>query len=163
MKTVVLIRHAKSSWDNIAASDIERPLNDRGKKNAPEMARRLIDKGVKLDALLSSPAKRAKTTAEYFADAHDISRKRIVVVPELYLATRDAFVHAIRNAPGTANTIAVFSHNNGISEFANSLSDTRIDHMPTCAMFAVNCDISDWLDFMPASNNFYFFDYPKSK
>ena len=162
MKTLLLVRHAKSSWDNFSISDEERPLNDRGKKNAPEMAKRLVKKKVMIDAILTSPAKRAKSTAEYFAEEHDLKKSKIKVVPDLYMAGKEAFVKAIRNAPKKADTIALFSHNNGITEFANILSNTRVDDMPTCAVFAVKCPISDWSDFEPGNNEYYFFDYPKS-
>jgi phosphohistidine phosphatase len=161
MKTILLVRHAKSSWENFSVTDEERPLNDRGKKNAPEMAKRLLKKNIRIDAFISSPAKRARTTAEYFADEFGVSKKKIILVPELYMATPVAFVNTIKNAPEDAKTIALFSHNNGITEFANMLSDARIDNMPTCAVFAVQADIHNWQDFQPENNSFYFFDYPK--
>lgn len=161
MKTILLVRHAKSSWENFSVSDEERPLNERGKKNAPEMAKRLLKKNIKIDAFISSPAKRAKTTAEYFAEEYGVSRKKIILIPELYMATASAFINAIQNAPPEANTIAIFSHNNGITDFANMLSEARIDNMPTCSVFAVTADVPDWQSFEPGKTSFYFFDYPK--
>jgi phosphohistidine phosphatase len=74
----------------------------------------------------------------------------------------NAFVKTIREAPARADIIALFSHNNGITEFANILSATRIDHMPTCSVFAVRVDLKEWRDFEPGKAEFYFFDYPKS-
>ena len=162
MKTIILVRHAKSSWDDFSLKDEERPLTDRGKKNAPDMARRLHKKKVPIDAILSSPAKRAKSTADYFAIEYDIAKKKIILVPELYMASSDAFIKTIRNAPEKADSIALFSHNEGITQFANSLSETRIDHMPTCSVFAVKADIGNWNSFEPGKTEFYFFDYPKS-
>ena len=126
------------------------------------MAKRLLKKKVPLDAILSSPAKRAKSTAEYFAKEFDISKKKIILIPELYMASNEAFVKTIKNAPEKADSIALFSHNNGITQFANTLSETKIDHMPTCSVFAVNVDIESWADFEPGNTQFYFFDYPKS-
>jgi phosphohistidine phosphatase len=162
MKTIILVRHAKSSWDNLALKDQDRPLTDRGKKNAPEMAKRLLKKKVPIDAFLSSPAKRAKSTAELFAHEYGVEKNKIITIAELYMANNEAFVKTIRNAPPKADTIALFSHNNGITVFANTLSEMQIDHMPTCSVFAVQSPISNWKDFEPGSNNFYFFDYPKS-
>ena len=162
MKTIILVRHAKSSWDDFSLKDEERPLTDRGKKNAPDMAKRLLKKKIPIDAILSSPAKRAKSTAEYFAKEYDIPKKKIYLIPELYMASNEAFVKTIRNAPEKADSIALFSHNNGITQFANALSETRIDHMPTCSVFAVKADIDSWQQFEPGKNEFYFFDYPKS-
>lgn len=162
MKTITIVRHAKSSWNDITLSDEERPLTDRGRKNAPEMAGRLLKKNIPIDVILSSPAVRALTTAEYFAREYDIKKKKIILVPELYTASHEAFVNTIRNAPEDADSIALFSHNNGITQFANSLSAARIDHMPTCSVFTVKVNIRQWSDFQPGEAEFYFFDYPKS-
>ena len=163
MKTVLLVRHAKSSWDDISLSDFERPLNDRGKKNAPEMAERLLEKGIAIDAFLSSPAKRAKKTAEIFAKAYKQDKEDVLLVPALYEARPDDFLKAIEEAPRNASRIAVFSHNPGITDFANSLTEVKIDNMPTCSVFAVNVKVDDWRDFGNASKEFYFFDFPKNK
>ena len=163
MKTILLIRHAKSSWDDFSLQDEQRPLNERGKKNAPEMAHRLFNTGIEIDAFLSSHAVRARTTAEYFAEAYGVPAKNIQIVPALYLAGREAFIDVVRNAPAEANSIAIFSHNNGITEFANTLSDVRIDDMPTCAIFGVQADIRDWNEFETGKNKFLLFDFPKKK
>jgi phosphohistidine phosphatase len=162
LKTIILVRHAKSSWDDFSLKDEDRPLTHRGKKNAPDMAKRLLKKKVPIDAILSSPAKRAKSTAEYFAKEYDIPQKKIILIPELYMASSDAFVKTIRNAPEKADSIALFSHNEGITQFANSLSEARVDNMPTCSVFAVKVDINDWNEFEPGKAEFYLFDYPKS-
>ena len=71
MKTLILVRHAKSDWGTPSLGDFDRPLNDRGKRDAPVMAQRLLDKKIKIDAFISSPAKRAKKTATVFAEAYD--------------------------------------------------------------------------------------------
>ncbi|MBP8245140.1 MAG: histidine phosphatase family protein, partial [Chitinophagaceae bacterium] len=78
MKKLILVRHAKSDWGNPGLDDIDRPLNERGKKDAPAMASRLLDKGVKIDLIVSSPAKRAAKTARFFAEAYDIKKQDIV-------------------------------------------------------------------------------------
>ena len=84
MKTLFLIRHAKSSWDDTALPDKDRPLNDRGKRDAPKMGKRLAKRDVKPDLILSSPAKRALTTAEIIAKKLDYKLKDIVVDDRLY-------------------------------------------------------------------------------
>ena len=163
MKTVLLVRHAKSSWDDITLSDFDRPLNDRGKKNAPEMAERLIKKDVLIDAFLSSPAKRAKKTAEAFAKAYGQDKDQVILVPSLYEAQHENFLKAIEEAPETASHIALFSHNPGITDFVNSLTEVRIDNMSTCSVFAVKVPIMHWREFRDATKEFYFFDFPKNK
>jgi|SRR6476469_11128414 len=163
MKTLILIRHAKSDWTNAASSDHDRVLNARGKKDAPDMAKRLRDKIEKLDLIVSSSAVRALTTAEAFADEFDIKHKQIQIEPALYLADTDAFFNIIHSLDSKYKKIAIFSHNPGITEFANQLTNVHIDDMPTCAMYAVRADIKDWKDFRPEEKQFYFFDYPKLK
>jgi phosphohistidine phosphatase len=162
LKTIILVRHAKSSRDDLSLKDEERPLNGRGKKDAPEMAKRLRKQKIHIDAFISSPAKRAKDTAEYFAKEYDVKKKKILLEPQLYMAGDNDFVNVIRNAPDEADSIAVFSHNEGITHFANGLSETKIDNMPTSSVFAVKAAIETWKDFQPTGNQFYFFDYPKS-
>ena len=160
MKTLLLIRHAKSSWDAPGLSDIDRPLNDRGKKDAPEMAKRLKKRGLSIDQFISSTAKRARKTAKYFAEEFDVKKDNIKEVEDLYMATAPGFVKTIEDTRNKHDVIALFSHNPGITEFANSLTDTRIDDMPTCGVFAVQANADDWKDFMNAEKKFLFFDYP---
>jgi phosphohistidine phosphatase len=160
MKTLLLIRHAKSSWDAPGLSDADRPLNDKGKKDAPEIAKRLKKRGLDIDLFLSSTAKRARKTAKYFAAEYDQKKEDIKLVEELYTATTPSFVKTIGDTKNKHDVIALFSHNPGITEFANSLTDTRIDDMPTCSVFAVQADAKEWKDFMSAEKKFLFFDYP---
>lgn len=161
MKTVILVRHAKSSWDDHTISDFDRPLNDRGKQDAPEMADRLQKKLKKIDAFISSPAKRAKKTAAIFANAFDVEKEEVILKDELYLANEKAFFDVISKLPESMNIIAVFSHNPGLTDFANALTDEiRVDNVPTCGIFAVSCEGS-WQSFKDSLRKFLFFDYPK--
>ena len=162
MKTLLLIRHAKSSWDDITMPDFERPLNERGKKDAPEMATRIRQKPVEIDLFVSSPAKRAKRTARYFAEEFKTDKDEIMYVEELYGAGPAVFEKTVTSLPDKHNTVAIFSHNPGITEFANSLSIVRVDDMPTCAVFGVSAEVDSWKDFMKADKKFLFFDYPKN-
>ncbi|MBC7827108.1 MAG: histidine phosphatase family protein [Chitinophagaceae bacterium] len=162
MKTILLIRHAKSSWDDLYLADFDRPLNERGKTDAPKMAKRLFNKEIRIDTFISSPAKRAKKTAEIFAEQYDRKKDSIILVPALYEASRSIFFDTVANAPQKSRSIAIFSHNPGITDFANALTSMRIDNMPTCSVFAVKFDIDDWSEFKEASKEFYFFDFPKS-
>ncbi len=162
-KTLILVRHAKSSWDDVTLTDFERPLNERGKTDAPKMAKRLKDKKIKIDAFISSPAKRAKKTAEFFIKEFGGNEKEIILIPDLYHASVEAFYQTISNVQDTVNSIAVFSHNSGITYFANELTEqTKLDNMPTCSAFAVKCHIKSWRDFKDSKKEFWFFDYPKN-
>ena len=162
MKKLLLVRHAKSSWDQAGLSDFDRPLNERGKKDAPEMAKRVKEKGVELDHLVSSTAKRARKTAKYFAEAFGLKKEDIQLIEALYGATPPEFVQAINELNDKFETVALFSHNPGITEFAGSLTNVRIEDMPTCAVFALQADTDSWKEFMNAEKSFLFFDYPKN-
>ncbi|NML20147.1 histidine phosphatase family protein [Pseudoflavitalea sp. G-6-1-2] len=161
-KSVIVVRHAKSSWSDISQPDFERPLNDRGKADAPAMAKRLLDKNIQIDAFITSPAKRAKKTATLFAEVYGIEKEQLIQVPSLYHAEPSDFFRTIAQAPESANTIAVFSHNPGITAFVNMLTKVNVDDMPTCAMYAVHCELNSWAEFESAQKEFWFFDYPKS-
>lgn len=161
MKRLFIIRHAKSD-QNYFGNDFERPLNDRGKSDAPLMAKRLLEKQVKIDALVSSPAKRAKKTAELFAESLGKSPEKIIYISALYHATPDVFFDIIASLPDNLDAVAIFSHNPGITYFVNSLhTRTRVDNMPTAGIFAIEADISQWSEFAKAKREVLFFDYPK--
>lgn len=162
MKSVILVRHAKSSWDNADLSDFDRPLNDRGKKDAPEMAHRLKKHKIVIDAFISSPAKRAKKTAELFIKELGKEEDDIIFIDDLYHAAPSVFQSVIAKAHDTFNCIAIFSHNPGITEFANTLTnEIRTDNIPTCGVFAIHAAIDSWKDFGKGANTFWFYDYPK--
>ena len=162
MKTLILVRHAKSSWDEVGMDDSERPLNERSKKEAPQMARRLKDKDIKIDILISSPAKRAHKTAKYFAEEYELSKKEIEITNKLYGASVTAFLEVISAIDDKHKTAIIFSHNPGITEFANTLTSVHIDNMHTSSIFAVQANASKWADFFKSEKSFLFFDYPKN-
>jgi phosphohistidine phosphatase len=162
MKSLILIRHAKSDWGNAGLPDFDRPLNERGKKNAPEMAQRLVDKKIRIDAFVASPAKRAAKTAKIFIEAYKTNKEEIIFFDDLYLAEPATFFKVISALKDKYDTVAIFSHNNGITDFANQLTNVRIDNIPTCGVFAINIETDKWSDFAMAKKEFWFFDYPKS-
>lgn len=162
MKLLTLVRHAKSSWDTAGMDDFDRPLNERGKKDAPEMAKRLKEKGIKIDTFLSSPAKRAFKTAKCFAEEYNYEKKNIVLIDALYHASVTAFLEIVQKIEDQHNSVIIFSHNPGITEFVNTLSSVRLDNMPTCGIFAVQCNVDKWSEFLKNEKQFLFFDYPKN-
>ena len=162
MKTLYIIRHAKSD-QSFFGNDFERPLNERGKTDAPMMAKRLLDKKISIDALVSSPAKRAKKTAELFAEILNKPAGEIILISALYHAASDVFYEVIEALSDDINSVAIFSHNPGITHFVNSLgTKVQTDNMPTCAIFSVDINITHWKDFAKANKEFLFFDYPKN-
>ena len=161
-KTLILVRHAKSSWDVIGMDDFDRPLNERGKKDAPEMAKRLKEKGLKIDVFISSPAKRARKTAKIFAEEYKVEKEEILQIQNLYEASANAFYEVVSAIDDKYQTAIIFSHNPGITQLANSLTNVHIDDMPTCALFAVHVEAARWNEFKHSTKNFLFFDYPKN-
>ncbi len=161
MKELLVIRHAKSSWANLGQDDFDRPLNERGIKDAPEMARRLTARSILIDTFISSTAKRALSTATYFAEAFQKTVNDIIQKQELYHAPPERYYQVIKKTNPLINTIAIFAHNPGITDFVNSLGTTQIDNMPTCGVFAVKLHITEWSEFITCKKEFWFFDYPK--
>lgn len=160
-KYLILVRHAKSDWGDPSLKDFDRPLNERGKRDAPVMAKRIAAKGIKIDAVISSTAKRAAKTAKAFIEELGIKDKHCYFTADLYLASPETFYKVIEAAGDDYDTIAVFSHNEGITYFANQLTDVRIDNIPTCGVFAVKIKCDHWKSFKDAPKEFWFFDYPK--
>ena len=161
MKSLLLIRHAKSSWDHPQLNDFDRTLNARGLKDAPAMAKKLYERNIAIDAFLSSPAVRAKQTCEFFLEAFGKGKDDVQLLSQLYLHEPSVIEETIISLPDHINTVAIFSHNNGITEFANQLTEVNIDNMPTCCIFAIKIDAPDWSSFTKAKKSFWFVDYPK--
>lgn len=160
MKTLLVIRHAKSNQSFIGA-DFARPLNERGNRDAPMMAKRLAERNIHIDAFVSSPAERAKKTAEFFSSQYKVLSDEIIFVPQLYHAPAPVFFQTIEALPDNLDSVAIFSHNPGITYFVNELTQVRIDNMPTCGIFAVQAAVESWSEFDTAKKEFLFFDYPK--
>jgi phosphohistidine phosphatase len=143
MKTLFLVRHAKSSRDDPALSDKERPLNDRGMRDAVRMGERLARQGVKPDLIVSSPARRALATAEIIARKLDYKVKDIVVDERLYAAALDDLLEVIQEFGDKPNRVMLFGHNPEMTELAHRLS-SKIADMPTCAVAEFSFDTKSW-------------------
>ena len=143
--SLVLVRHAKSDWGVVreahqpVIADHDRPLNDRGRRDAPRMARQLAETGFQPDAILSSTALRARTTADAFAAELGVP---VTLDPELYGAPARALLAAA--AATRASSVLVVAHDPGMSVLAAHLSDGGIGHMPTCAVASFTWEVGDW-------------------
>ncbi len=161
MKTLLFIRHAKSSWANIGQTDFERPLNDKGKKNAAEMAQRLLVKKIVIDTFVTSTALRALTTCKAFASAYN-KESKIVLVPKLYHAPPHIFYEVIEELDDEVNNVAIFAHNPGITEMVSTQTKPmQLIDMPTCGIVAVTTNIHSWHDYEKAEKAILFFTSPK--
>jgi len=161
MKKLFLVRHAKSSWDHPDLLDIERPLNKRGKRDAPFMANIMKKKGISVDIIYSSPALRAFTTAEIFAKEFGISKKDIIIDKEIYQSSIKYLSKIINNIPDSNNEVMIFGHNPEFTTFANHIGNRIIDIMPTCSIVGIEFKLTSWKEVERGKGNTILFEYPK--
>ena len=161
MKKLFLIRHAKSSWKEHSKSDHERPLNERGQKDAPEMARLLKKRNIKPGLILSSDAVRAKETAIIFAKVLSYPMEEIIYDSSLYLAGQFDFIKLVNSINDNIDCCLLVSHNPGISGFAHYLTGSNKTDMPTCAVYGIEFDLETWRSVKERSGKEILFEYPK--
>jgi len=143
VKTLFLVRHAKSSWDDAAIPDKERPLNGRGERDAPKMGRRLARRDVKADLVLSSPARRALATAQVIAKRIGYKPKKIVVDERLYPGAVDDLLDLIHSLDKKLNRVMIVGHNPALARLAHGFS-SDITRMSTCAVATFTFDTRSW-------------------
>lgn len=161
-RTLVMVRHAKSSWANPLQSDFERPLNERGLQDAPMMGERLKELNIIPDLIISSTAKRAKQTAKKIAIPLGYSEEKILWVDKLYHCIPAVFEEIILETENKNNTVIIVAHNPGITDFVNELvPGFAIDNMPTCGMVGTHINTEEWNDFGIAQKEVFLFEYPK--
>lgn len=163
MKTLYLIRHAKSSWDFPELDDEERPLNNRGKRDAPDMGERLAQRGLFPDLMLSSPANRALTTCKIIAKKLDYPEEAIETDERIYLTSPGELLSVVKATDNTWNTLCLFGHNPGFTDFANRLTGDHLDNLPTCGVYACEFEVDNWEQVAFGKGKKVFYDYPKSR
>lgn len=161
MRTLYLIRHAKSSWEHAGLRDFDRPLNNRGLHDAPRMAQLLAASGLVPDLLVSSPAKRAISTAAYFAEAFGISRTNILQIPGIYESQPIELMRIVSGLPPEASKILLFGHNPTFTDFANWFTDRPIENIPTCGIVRIDSEAPDWRSFYEENANVVATWFPK--
>lgn len=161
MKTIVLIRHGKSSWKNDKLKDMERPLKKRGLNDAPLMGKVLKDLQVTPEVIITSPAVRAMETAKLIAKEYDIDTSQIISVPELYLESKGKLLREINKIDHQYNTVFLIGHNPGLTDLANFLSGETIDNIPTSGAIALQFDCNTWAEVEKGKGKKLFFEVPK--
>ena len=162
MKTLLIIRHAKSSWSSGSGSDYERPLNDRGRFDAPRMGEFLLERGPFPDGILSSPAKRAITTALLIARGLGFPETSIQTEKNLYPADADRFQSILRGMEDAWSCACVVGHNPTITDYSGALTGETITNVPTCAVCAVELPITSWAQLRPGIGKRLYFQVPKA-
>jgi phosphohistidine phosphatase len=161
MKTLYLVRHAKSSWKYPQLDDFERPLNKRGRKNAPLIGRILKKRGVLPDLVLSSPANRTTMTARIIAGKIGFALEKIVYTETIYYASTHIIIKLIKQVDNKVDKLMIVGHNPAITNLANKLGDNPVSNVPTSAIYCIHLDISAWKKIQTQSGKTRFFEYPK--
>jgi phosphohistidine phosphatase len=142
MKTLLLLRHAKSSWKNMYLADHDRPLSKRGKRDAPRMARFLRERDLVPDLIVTSTAKRALTTAEAIAQFSGYEEE-LLVTRRLYHAWTETYIEVIRELPDHHQRIMLVGHNPGMEELVEVLTGLQ-ERMPTAALAQIELPVNQW-------------------
>lgn len=161
MKTLIIVRHAKSSWNHPELSDRQRPLNSRGERDAPAMGKRIVDQGMRPSLIITSPATRAWTTARIIAAEIGYPTEFLQREDSLYLASLDDLLDAVVAQDAGFNSLMVVGHNPGLTEFANFLIPGLTNNLPTAGVVSVQIDQDDWNLYQQPKAELLAFDYPK--
>ncbi|MEN9639356.1 MAG: hypothetical protein RLZZ262_1224 [Bacteroidota bacterium] len=160
MNELMIIRHAKSSWEDDTLSDFERPLNDRGRREAEEMAKMFAQSAWRPDLIVCSTALRAQQTMEFFRDALDPQKSiQIHMEPDIYDATTGTLLDIVNALPSGSKKVMMFGHNPGFSKLLAFLAGEYYE-MPTCACGLVQMEIEDWIYIYENCGTLVSYEYP---
>lgn len=160
MKTLYLLRHAKSSWDNRELKDQDRPLNSRGLSDIPKMAARLRERSI-VQAIISSTAVRACSTAKLMAEGIGFPADSVYLKSEMYLSGPPKLLEIVRHLDDTLREVMLVCHNPTITEFVNLMSGANISNVPTCGLVTLKLNSDTWADTAFDKATLLEFDYPK--
>ena len=161
MLQLTLIRHAKSSWKDATLSDFDRPLNKRGKKNAPLMGKIIRERGLVFDQIVSSPAERAISTARMIAGELGFPEQKIQQRKALYAATMAELLGCIQSFDSQHGHIALVAHNPGLTDLCNHLSSESIFNLPTCAVATIEFELDNWRAVHQDAGRLALYEYPR--
>jgi len=165
MKTLYLLRHAKSDWSHVGQPDFDRGINERGRKSIKKIWEYLAKENIHPDMIVSSPAKRAKITAQWIADYVWYSQKKIQYRPEIYDTHQCGYewvLSCILDRDNSVEHLFLVGHNYAITDLAEFLCGEIIENMPTCSMVTLQFDIDDWMEVTYKSGKLLQFIKPKN-
>ena len=160
MKIVCLVRHAKASRDDSSLRDFDRPLNARGKKQAPWLGRRLQESNVSPGVIISSPAKRAMATAETLAGGIQYPLKKIITESAVYESGAPAILGVIQDIARDHAVAVVVGHNPALSDLMNYLSRRKLDELPVAGIICLKFDVDSWKKITRGKGEVLFYDAP---
>jgi phosphohistidine phosphatase len=162
MKTLYILRHAKSSWKFSELSDHDRPLNKRGRNDAPLMGKELNAQGILPKLIVSSPAVRALSTATLVAKELDYDPDDISVDERIYGADKNLLLEVVQDTPPDIDDVMIVGHNDALTDFANMLSPESVGSIPTAGIVALKFDTKNWHEINRKNAEFVFYDFPKN-
>ncbi|WP_286240011.1 SixA phosphatase family protein [Neptuniibacter halophilus] len=161
MKTLSLVRHAKSSWKDPELKDFDRPLNKRGKRDLPALSERTEQSGIRPDLILSSGARRAITTARALHSQLNLSPEQLLIVPELYEACAETLLYILQQLPNRVTHVMLVGHNPGLEILGHLLTQQEQEKFPTAAHMHMHLSITRWEELAAGCATLTLFDYPK--
>lgn len=162
MRHLTLIRHAKSSWKNPGLADYDRPLNKRGRKNAPLMGSRFTARSISFDAIFSSSAKRTIETTRLISEEINFPLHRVIFSSRIYESDCSSLFQYVSQIEDTYVDVAIVGHNPTLCELINFLSVEKISRLPTCGIGRIRFEVERWSNIGEEVGELVLFDYPKS-
>lgn len=162
MKTLTLVRHAKSSWSHPGLADLQRPLNRRGQRDAPRMGSRLAAQHIRPQIIVSSPAVRAMTTAEVIASELDTQPAEVIIDKRVFHAYSGQLLDVIRDFDASLHHVMLVGHNPGLTNLVEQLAQAGISNIPTCGIVVISFSLDHWREVSDGTGEVLLFDYPKN-
>ena len=162
MKTLYLVRHAKSDWGNENLKDIDRPLNQRGYNDAYLLSKQFAKQQTHPELIITSSATRAYSTCTIFTRALNYNEQHILLVPQIYEAPVDSILSSIASIDDKINSLMVFGHNPGFTDTFNTISDSDINDLPTCGILGIKFDIKSWNEIYSKKGKAFLTLFPKN-
>ncbi len=162
MKRLTLLRHAKSSWADSGQQDFDRPLNERGLKDAPTMSQRMLDRGCTPDLILCSDAVRTRQTAQFFVDNHQLPHETVEFHEDLYLASAGTLLEFIQQTSQSINHVMVIAHNPGLETLGRQLHPSAPNNLVTCALLDFSLRSKTFVIEPDTQIDLLLHDYPKN-
>ena len=160
-KTLYLVRHAKSSWSDARLTDEERPLNKRGRRTAPDMGERLAAENHRPDLIISSPANRAFSTSRIIAKEIHYDEAEIVIDERMYFSGTGSMLSLLEEQDDSLDSVMIVGHNPAMTSLMNTLCDTPVYNMPTCAIAVIGCNTESWSELRSTDRVLLAYDFPK--
>lgn len=161
MKTLYIVRHAKSSWDYPELPDVERPLLEKGINNTKKILRELNERKVSVDIMVASHAKRARETANLIARGINFPVEKIEISNHIYQVDRDEIFNIIFSQNDNHKSMMIVGHNPTLTQFANLFLEDKIDFLPTSGVISVSFETDKWIDVIRVKYATNFVIFPK--